>query len=190
MSRRLLIPLLLLVPALLLLGWLVLAQLPRWGAPQPNWFPAGTPGVCAAVNSLKLYAGQRGAVGGIGPLAARAAAAQVFAEHYGAQAITLSEPLAVQANLPGEPRQPLYLVTGRINDAAAVLYLGANDGTPRALLTTPDADDANCAFDLRGALVAAARSTPMIALAVYVLLIAALVAVRFFRNRIRVKGTR
>lgn len=173
----------------MLVIWLVLSQLSRWMVPQPNWFPAETPGVCAAVSSLALYAGQRGAVSGIGPIAARTAAAQVFAQQYDAEATDLSEPLAVQANLPGEPRQALYLVTARINHAAAVVYLGANDGTPRALITTPDANDVTCAFDVRGALVAALRSPPMIMLGAYLLFAAVFVGWRLVHTRMLTKGT-
>jgi hypothetical protein len=189
LSRRPLITILLATPVFLLVIWLALSQLSRWTAPQPNWFPAGTPGVCAAVSSLALYAGQRSAVSGIGPIGAQTAAAQVFAEQYGAEATDLSEPLAVQANLPGEPRQALYVITARINRAAAVVYLGANDGTPRALITTPDAEDTNCAFDIRGALVAALRSPPMIVLATYLLFAAAFIGWRLVRTRTLTKGT-
>ncbi|MFN8448133.1 MAG: hypothetical protein U0521_05985 [Anaerolineae bacterium] len=99
MSRRLLI---LLLPALALVVWLVAAQLPRWTAPVPGWFAPGTPGVCAAVRSLALYDARRvDPASGLGREAAQSAAEQVAADHYDAAPLGVSEPLAVEASLPG-----------------------------------------------------------------------------------------
>ena len=179
--------LLLILPALALIVWGVAAQLPRWTAPQPNWFAAGTPALCAAVDSLKLYQGQRGDGNGIGSAAAEEAATLAIREHYGASASDLSEPLAVQATLPGEARQAYYVVTAQLSDAAAVIYVDAGSSDTRALITTPADETVNCEFDRRAALVAAVRSPPTILLGVYILLTAgALVA----RRLLQAKGKR
>lgn len=186
--RRTLSFILLALPAFVLAAWLVVSQIPRWGAPQLDWFPAETPGACSAVSSLTLYQGNRWAVMGIGPQAAQAAAAQVLEQHYSTPATDISHPLAVQATLPGEPRQAYYVVTARVGDAAAVLYLRMGDGSVAALTTTPSADDTNCAFDLRGAAVAVLRSTPLVLLVVYCSFAIIVVVVSFVRRRIRAKG--
>lgn len=173
MSRRLtcfLLPL----PALALIVWLVATQLPLWTAPQPDWFAAATPGVCAAVRSLVLSdAARSDPNAGIGAAAAQSAAAQVVSEHYGITALEVGAPLAVQAVLPGTDRRAYFVVTARLSDdtlpKAAVIYLDAASGELRALFTTPDDPAQNCAFDVRGALLAALRSPPLLLLVVYVL---------------------
>lgn len=188
MTRRTLSLIVLALPAFVLAAWLVVSQIPRWGAPQSDWFPAGTPGVCAAVSSLTLYQGNRWAVAGIGPLAAQQAAAQVLEQHYGAPGTEISHPLAVQATLPGEPRQAYYVITARVGQAGAVLYLRMGDGSVGTLITTPTADDTHCAFDLRAAAVAALRSTPLVLLIVYSSLAIVIVVVSFVHSRIRAQG--
>lgn len=188
MTRRTLSFILLALPAFVLAAWLVVSQIPRWGAPQINWFPAETPGACAAVSSLALVQGNRWAVMGMGPRAAQAVAAQVLEQHYGAPASSISLPLAVQATLPGEPRQAYYVVTARVGQAAAVLYLRMGDGSVGTLITTPTATDTNCAFDLRGAALAALRSTPLVLLVVYSSFAIVVLVVSFVRSRIRAKG--
>ncbi len=165
--------LLLILPALALLVWGVTAQLPRWTAPQPDWFTAGAPGVCAAVDSLRLYQGQRSnPAQGIGRAAAEEAAARAITEHYDSPAPTLSEPLAVQAMLPGTTRQAYYVVTAQLDDATAVIYIDAESGDTRALITSPEAESITCVFDTRAALVEAVRSPPAILLGAYILLTA------------------
>lgn len=177
MSRRLLTAIIMLIPALALIVWLVAAQLPRWTAPQPNWFSGDPPGVCAAVESLKLYQGVRTDANGISSDEARAAAAHIAADHYGVSAQTVSDPLAVQATLPGQPPQTVYLITVGLSDGkAAVIYLDAADGKPLALITAV-ASAARCNFDVRAALVAAAKSPPVPLLITYVgFVVVALVA--------------
>lgn len=178
MSRRWLV--LLLTPALALVVWGLTSQLPRWLAPQPTWFAADTPAVCAAVDSLRLYSAQRSEPSGsIGNDAARSSAEQIFAQHYDSPAITISEPLAVQASLPSAERGGYYVVTAQFDDAAAVMFVDARSGEARAVITTPLSESVTCDFDTRAALLDAVKSPPVILLAAYILLTApALVAWR------------
>ncbi|MCC6803477.1 MAG: hypothetical protein IT319_11385 [Anaerolineae bacterium] len=187
MLRRLLI----LLPALALIVWLVAAQLPLWTAPQPDWFAPGTPGVCAAVESLRLYAARRVDSVGIGREAAQAAAAQMIAAHYGVPPLVVSEPLAVEAALPGDARRAYAVVAALLSDAApsgsdastaAVIYLDAT-GEPRALITTVDDPAAACDFDVRAALVDAVKSPPLLLLAAYVAIVVGLLLVHWFSRR-------
>lgn len=165
------------IPALALIVWGIAAQLPRWTAPQPNWFAAGTPGVCAAVELLKRYEALPGeSPDGIGREAAQVRAAEIAAEHYNLPALSISEPLGVylkrESALPPAERLGFYIVTVRFNAASAVISLDAESGEARALITTPETEFGNCDFDVRAALVAAARSAPTILLGAYVLLAA------------------
>ncbi len=170
--------LLLALPPLALMVWLVIAQLPRWTAPGADWFAADTPGVCAAVELLALYGGTRDAAGGIGSAAAKTDAAQVAAQYYDAPALALSDPLAVQAALPGESRRALYVVTVKLSDdspaQAAVIYLDAANGDPLALITATDDPAADCQFDVKAALIAALKSPPPLLLVAYLVMLAAL----------------
>ena len=192
MSRRLVF--LLTLPALALLVWLVTAQLPRWTAPQPGWFAPETPGVCAAVASLSLAAAVRvNPDANNGKNAALETAAQVINDVYGVSTLKISEPLAVQATLPGSERRAYFVVTAQLTADAlpktAVIYVNVDSGEPRTLLTSVDDPALNCGFDVRAALVAALRSTPLILLAVYVLAAGALLAgalvLRHLRGRHR-----
>jgi hypothetical protein len=172
LSRRLLV--LLLLPALALVVWALASQLPRWTAPQSNWFEPNTPAVCAAVDSLRLYSAQRSEPSeSFGSDAARSSAEQIFAQHYDSPAITISEPLAVQASLPGTERGGYYVVTAQFDDAAAVMLVDAQTGEARAIITTPLSETVTCDFDTRAALVAGVRSPPVLLFAAYVLLTAA-----------------
>ncbi len=193
----------LVIPAIVLIAWLIVAQLPRWTAPQPGWFapmPQGgtTPGVCAAVASLKLYSASRiNPADGIGIEAARERANEIAAEHYSARVITVGTPLAVEAALSGSARQALYLVTLRLEAEAsdetngsslrtdAVIYLDAVSGSPLRLITALEdstgeatAEAKACAFDVRAALIAAIKSPPLLLLAAYILVTSGLLAVR------------
>lgn len=188
MLRRLLI----LLPALALIIWLVVAQLPLWTAPQAGWFAPETPGVCAAVSSLRLYAARRvDPGGGIGRDAAQSAAEQVIAAHYDVTPLTVSEPLAVEAALPGDDRRVYTVVTVRLSNAvttdsdantAAVIYLDAA-GEPAALITAVDDPAAACDFDVRAALVDAVKSPPLLLLAAYVVIVVGVLLVRWFLRR-------
>jgi hypothetical protein len=172
LSRRWLV--LLLLPALALVVWALASQLPRWTAPQPDWFAPNTPAVCAALDSLRLYSAQRGGTdGNIGSGAARSTAEQIFAQHYDSPAITISEPLAVQASPPGAERGGYYVVTAQFEDAAAVMFVDNRSGEARAIITTPLSETVTCDFDTRAALMAAVRSPPVLLFAAYVLLTAA-----------------
>ncbi len=183
--RRSLIGIAPVIPALLLIGWLVAAQLPRWTAPQPGWFDAYTPGICAAVESLTLYNARRADVGGIGRDAAVLDAAQVVAKYYdfgtSTPPIHRSIPLGVEATLPGDQQRAYYAITMALSDdplrKVAVIYLDAQTGEARALISTIEATAASatagCEFDLKAALLAAIKSPPLILLAVYGALLAA-----------------
>ena len=191
MSRRLIIWLV--IPAAVLIVLLITAQLPRWTAPQPGWFGADTPGVCAAVASLTLYDAVRGGASGIGSEAARDRAVQVAADYVDAEALTVSDPLEVEATLPGDERRAVYVVTvGLATDStlatAAVIYLDAASGDPLSLIAaTEQADGATaCAFDLRGALIAAVKSPPLLLLVAYTLGAAGLLAARWI---LKARGT-
>jgi hypothetical protein len=176
--------LLLILPALALIVWGVGVQLPRWTAPQPDWFAAGTPGVCAAVDSLRLYQGQRSNItGGIGREAAVSAAEQAVAEHYETPALAFSEPLAVLATLPeDDEQQTFYLFTAQLDNATATIYIDADHGDTRALITTPEDETVTCAFDTRAALIEAVRSPPTILLGAYILLTAGALLARRLRQ--------
>lgn len=166
-------PILLILPALALILWGVLAQLPRWTAPYANWFAASTPGVCAAVDSLRLYGGQRsGAEHGTGATAAENGAAQAVTEHYDSPAQSMSEALAVEATLPGTERADYYLLTATVTDAVSVIYIHAESGEVGTLITAPNDTLVTCAFDSRAALVAAVRSPAALLLGGYVALTA------------------
>lgn len=189
--RRALIVLVLIVPALVLIGWLIAAQLPTWTAPQANWFAADTPGVCAAVDSLVLYHASRANVGGIGRDAAILDAAQVVTSHYdfgtAARPTHRSEPLGVQATLPGDQARAYDVLTMALSDDAlpkiAVIYLDAATGEPRALLTAIDDPARNCALDVKAALLAAVKSLPLILLAAYGVIVAGGLIVRLLLRR-------
>lgn len=185
--------LILLAPAVALIAWLVVAQLPRWTAPTRGWFAPETPGVCAAAASLAVYQAVRGgSPDAISPDQARAVAEAVAGAHYDAPVTQVSAPLAVWATLPeaGGERRAYAVVTARLgNDApekAAVIYLDAGSGEPRALLTAVEDPAAACDFDLRAALVAVAKSPPLLLLAAYGGIIAgAWLARRLVRRRLR-----
>lgn len=171
MSRRriaFLIPL----PALALIAWLVVSQLPRWTAPQADWFPPETPGACSAVASLAVYNAARIGQTGIGRDAALESAQRTLTEHYETLALDVGQPLPVRAALPGQPPAEYYVVTARLDDAplptVAILYLDAASGEARALLTASDDPALDCSLDVRAALVAAVRSPALIGLAAYV----------------------
>jgi hypothetical protein len=197
--RRLLIAFVLAVPALILIGWLVASQLPRWTAPQANWFPPNTPGVCAAVDSLVLYQATRADVGGIGNFVDAGGAAQLVITEDAAQFVKLhygfgasvhpsSVPLGVQATLPGDQPHAYYLVTMRLSDNAlakvTVMYLDAQTGDIKALITAIADPAATCNLDVKAALLAAAKSLPFILLAGYAaLVIVGLIAGWLFKRR-------
>jgi hypothetical protein len=180
-------PLILLLPALALVVALIATQLPRWTAPLQTWFAPDTPGACAAVQSLKLYAGSRANLTGIGREAAQIRAEQLVAEYYDVVPLAVSEPLAVEATLPDESRRAYYVVTARLTDSAppgsqantaAVIYLDAETGDPRALITATNDPAADCDFDVRRALVAALKSPPLLLLFAYIALAAAAPGIR------------
>jgi hypothetical protein len=193
--RRALIALVVIVPALVLIGWLISAQLPRWTAPQANWFAPNTLGVCSAVDSLKLYDASRADVGGIGRDAALVEAAQATAQHYTGQiapdtgiSIKVSPAVGVQATLPGDQRRGYYLVIMPLSADAlpkvAIVYVDAQTGDIKALITAIDDPAANCEFDVKAALLAAVKSPPLLLLVAYgVLVVVGLVAGWLLRRR-------
>ena len=191
--RRALIGLILIAPALVLIGWLVAAQLPRWTAPQANWFAPNTPGVCAAVESLTLYGAQPDNVGGIGRDAALTDGVKIALQHYsipdGVSILYQNWPaLGVQATLPGEKRRGYYVVVVPLNNdllpKAAIVYIDAATGAPRTLITAIADPAAVCDFDMKAALLAAAKSPPLILLVAYgVITTGGLVAWRLFMKK-------
>lgn len=209
--RRLLIVVLISLPAFVLGGWLLSEQLPILLAPQWWWIGANTPGgapaACEAATSLRLYDGERVLFEqpSVSPEDARRAADQIIAEHYAiddedAIPIEYGGPSLFRATLNGE-RRLVWLYTARImtshvatlpgtdmTGAAVIVYLDANTGDVLALLSAVGAGAAEvmCPFPLRDWAVAAVRSTPFLALAGYVglLLIAgvALIGYRVTQN--------
>ncbi len=153
-----------------------------------------TPGVCAAVASLTLYdATQSSPADGIGREVAQERATQVAADYTDANVIAVSDPLAVQATLPGAKRRSVYVVTVELAadsslETAAVIYLDAASGDPLRVIaaTEPAGDLSGCDFDLRAALVAAVKSPPLILLVAYTLGAAGLLAMRWL---LKARGT-
>jgi hypothetical protein len=176
--RRFWVAVILIIPALVLIAWLVTAQLPRWTAPYSYWFAEDTPGVCAAVASLRInHALRANPSDAIGNEAAQARAEQVVADQYDDQALQVSEPLAVQ-----DQRGAFYVITALLSDQppekAAVIYLDAATGDPRSVITATEDSAANCDFDIRAALVAAVKSPPLILLVAYILIAAGVLVAR------------
>jgi hypothetical protein len=180
--RRLLIVFGFALPALLLIGWLIAAQLPHWTVPQANWFPPNTPGVCSAVDSLVQYSATRASVGGIGGKEAASRAAQIILAYYSlpviGDMILVSgdySALGVEAALPGKPRQGYYVTTEWLSGdrltKVAVLYLDAQTGKTAALITAVDDPARNCALDVKAALLAAVKSPPLLLLVGYTALV-------------------
>ncbi|MEO8393508.1 MAG: hypothetical protein ABI700_11010 [Chloroflexota bacterium] len=173
--RRSLIGIALVIPALVLIGWLVAAQLPRWTAPQPGWFDPYTPALCVVVDSLKRYGATRADVGGIGRDAAVLDAAQVVAKYYDfgttRPPINRSIPLGVEATLPGDQQRAYYAISMALSAdplrKVAVIYLDAETGEARALISTIEYPAANCDFDVKAALLVAIKSPPLILLVAY-----------------------
>nr|AUN37558.1 hypothetical protein [uncultured bacterium] len=176
--RRALIAFVFVVPALALIGWLIATQLPRWTAPQANWFASApnTPGVCAAVESLVLYGATRADVGGIGEDAALDDAMLAVVGHYKVDSLNVlvrgMPVLGVQATLPGgQQRGEYYVVVVPLqNDAlpkAAVIYIDAQTAEAQAVITAIVDPAANCDFDVKAALLAAVKTPPLIGLVAY-----------------------
>ncbi len=101
--------------------------------------------------------------------------------------------MAVTATLPGDERRAVYVVTVELTadsalETAAVIYLDATSGEPlRVIAATEPADDSSgCDFDLRGAVVAAVKSPPLILLVAYTLGAALLVVARWL---LKARGT-
>lgn len=151
--------------------WLVSEQRPRWTAPQADWFPPETPGVCAAVASLAVYHAEQIGQTGIGRDAALQAAQRALTDHYETLAVAVGQPQPVRATLPGQAAAAYYVVTAQLNDAAlptvAVAYLDAGNGELRSLITTSDDPALDCSLDVRAALLAAARSPVLSGLVAY-----------------------
>jgi hypothetical protein len=176
--RRFWVAAILIIPALVLIAWLVTAQLPRWTAPYHYWFAEDTPGVCAAVASLRInHAVRANPPNGIGLEAAQAQAEQVVAHYYDVQAQQASHPLAVQ-----DQRGASYLISVLLEEGTpekvALIYLDAASGDPHSLITATEDPAADCNFDIRAALVAAVKSPPLILLVAYILIAAGVLVAR------------
>lgn len=186
---------LLLLPAVVLGGWLLSEQLPALLEPQWWWIGAngsgGAPAACEAASSLRLYSGERALFEQptVSADAAKTAADQFIAAHYAsgdaaeaAAPIDYSVPSLFRATLDGE-RRLVWLYTARIASshvatlpgtdmpgAAVIVYLDANTGEALQGLSAAGASDAEamCPFPLRDWAVAAARSTAFMTFAGYV----------------------
>jgi hypothetical protein len=101
--RRLLIVVVLMLPALVLGGWLIAEQLPIWNAPQPGWLPEGAPGVCEAVASLRVFNASRvNDSAAITRLEARKRADRLTQHQYDLDALpTYAEPMLVRGDFHG-----------------------------------------------------------------------------------------
>jgi hypothetical protein len=188
-SRRV-VALILPLPALALIAWLVVSQLPRWTAPQANWFPPDTPGACSAVSALTVYGAVRVGQTGIGRDAALQSAQRALTDYYDTLALNVGQPQPVRATLPGTSPADYYIVTAQLDDAplptVAVLFLDAASGDPRSLITASDDPSLDCSLDVRAVVIAALRSPPLIGLVVYVGIVAiGLVIWALFRWRRR-----
>lgn len=187
--RRLLVIAALLLPALLLGGWLIWEQWPIWNAPQPNWLPEGAPGVCAAVASLRVLNAERaGDQAEVTPLEARKLADRLTQHLYDLDAPpAYAEPVLVRADFPNVGRRLVWLYTAALpGERAAVIYLDAETGGALSVITG-GAAPAACTLDPRALLHRAVRTTPALALAGYGGLVVAggvlMVGLRWVRRR-------
>jgi hypothetical protein len=211
--RRIFMIVFLSLPALLLAGWLLSEQLPILLSPQWWWIsansPIGAPAACEAASTLRLYNGERVLFEQptVSSEDAKVTADRLIAEYYVGEDEAAVSPLEYggpslfRVSLDGERRLAwLYtaqIATSRVAGlpgvampgAAAIIYVDASTGEPLALLSAAGAGNAEaiCPFPLRDWAVAAARSTPFIAFAVYTGLLLALgvlvVVYRFVRKR-------
>lgn len=183
--RRFVTASLIVLPALILLGWLIAAQLPVWTAPQPDWFAPNTSGVCAAVASLQTYNAVR--ANDTPTVAAAEAvehAAALVERHYPESAAAVSDPLLVRARFADGDRLA-WLITAQIAEGgAAVTYIDAQTGEPLALITalSPASD---CSLNVRRALTDAVKSPPFLLLAGYIVLLVVLFGLILLVRRVR-----
>lgn len=178
MRRLLLIIVGLILPALLLGGWLFYEQWPLWTAAHPGWLPEGAPGACAAVASLRAFNAERASEGAaVTPLEARQLAGRLTEAHYDLDAPPVyADPVLVRADFPNAGRRLAWLYTAAlpgesVPPKAAVVYLDAENGGALALITGVQGGE-TCTLDLRALLRRAMRTTPALALAGYVGLVA------------------
>lgn len=182
--RRVFAASLIVLPALILLGWLIAAQFPIWTAPQPDWFAPDTPGVCAAVAALQTYNAVRaGDTPAVSSAEAVKRAAAVVERHYRQTAAAVSNPLLVRARFPDGERLA-WLLTAQLERGAAVTYIDAQTGEPLALITAlSPAND--CILNVRRALIDAVKSPPFLLLAGYIVLLVVLFAANQVVRRVR-----
>jgi hypothetical protein len=131
--RRLLVIAALMLPALLLGGWLIWEQWPIWNAPQPNWLPEGAPGVCAAVASLRVLNAERaGDQAEVTPLEARKLADRLTQHLYDLDAPpAYAEPVLVRADFPNVGRRLAWLYTAALPGERALYARSACPAAPR-----------------------------------------------------------
>lgn len=170
MVRRVLPILVGLIPAVALIGWLVIAQLPAWRVPQPGWFAVGTPGVCTAVGSLRANQGLLTGEPPLDPASARVAAEEAVGAAVDAAGWVYGSPIAVQATFDGVKRAA-WLVTARVESEsiapAALVYVDGETGQVLSLAVGLDDPAARCDFNYRRAIRDAVLSPPFLLLVGY-----------------------
>ena len=187
--RRLAAASLISVPALILLGWLIAAQLPIWTAPQPDWFAPDTHGVCAAVAALRTYnAARANDTPPVASVEAVRRADALFEQHYQQTATGLGDPLLVRARFPNAERLAWLFTAGLSEDGAAVTYIDAQTGEPLALITALSPAN-ECALNIRRALIDAVKSPPFLLLVGYIALLVVLFVVILLSRRLKRGGS-
>lgn len=196
----------LLLPLLLIGGWLAAEQIPIWTQIRYESIPAAdggaAPAACEAASLLNQWQGRLIEPSGIPSQQAADQARAAFA----AQGVIVPEddrrslPIGADALIDGE-RRPIWLLTfalgGPRTDAAgialpipaALAVIDAADGSVihAGIIAAAAVDPAAaCPFDGRGALIDLLRSTPFILLAGYLgltLIVLAGAGVFWFRRR-------
>lgn len=162
-----------LLPALMLGGWLLSEQVPVWTAPQAWWVtPADAPAACAAAATLTAYRAVRsGEAPAVTPADAlnRAEKALEWGYRLGAPPERASDPLLVRGQFGGESRLA-WMIAAQIDVGGSIVYIDALSGETISLIAAA-APNAACPFDVRGALVDMARSRTFALFAGYVALV-------------------
>lgn len=136
----------LLLPALVLLGWFIIEQLPVWTAPQPAWvrYPdvVALPGGCAAANALQTYGAQR-AISDQSALTQAEATeriAALMAAQYPDAAYNVVLPAELVGGMFGAETLAWWSVVGfsdtPLLPAGASVFVSAQTGEPIAVITT------------------------------------------------------
>lgn len=198
-QRRLLLSLILSLPALLLAGWFLYEQLPVLFPAAPVWLrpdhPDAVPGACEAVASLRAFNGTfENARTGIDAEGARLAADFVIAQTYDLPPgrYTAEQATAlVRARFPDAGERLAWLNVAPLDTGesrlgkAAIVYIDAQTGEPLALITAPAVTDARtaCGGPPVSRRVLLRQYLPLLLLAGYVGIIGIMTAVALLRRR-------